>query len=109
MTWADEHGVVHLVHQLPEEIWSKLNEASKTRFAGLPVMTDERLKSGEVVIIQGPTIPALPDRDYPRYQTYCGEAREAPGFRLDTPTCIECVKIDALINTLAERGIPWWR
>lgn len=109
MTWVDPDGVVHLVHQLPEGVWEKLNEASKTRFAGFPVMTDEGLKAGEVVIIQGPTVPTVTERDYPAYQTYCGAARYTPGDSLEVPTCIECVKIESLIEQLAAKGVPWWR
>ena len=25
------------------------------------------------------------------------------------PTCMECLRIEGLIESLAARGIPWWR
>lgn len=108
MTWTDEHGVIHLVHQLPEEVWQQLDEGRRNIFGVIGVMSDDEIKAGDMVFISG--APSKIYRaEYPRYQTYCGEARFTPGDSPGAPTCIECAKIDALIDKLASRGIPWWR
>lgn len=104
MTWVDEHGVAHLVRQLPEELWQKLDEAFRNAYRGLAVIPDDQLASREVVFINCPPVKSEPA--YPRFQTYCGEKRDIAAADTESPTCIECVKTEALVARLAH-GF-WW-
>lgn len=106
MTWTDAHGVVHLVHKLPDAVWEQYQNRNELLYGGVQSLHMIEIKDGDVTII-GPAVAAKV-LEFPKYQTYCGLPRREAGDAPGAPTCVECANTHSLVARLPE-DYPWWR